>query len=60
MRLDRRAYQGAPQIRNGIWPDQFDLRQPPHWSWDKSKVKRQKSLAATLRQIKRQNIVDNM
>jgi hypothetical protein len=38
MRLDRRAYQGAPQIRNGHWPDDFDLRQPPHWSWDKAQV----------------------
>jgi hypothetical protein len=60
MRLDRRAYQGAPKLRNGIWPDDFDMRQQPHWSWDKTQVIRRESLAATLRKIKRQKIVDTM
>jgi hypothetical protein len=60
MRLDRRAYQGAPKIRNGHWPDDIDMTAAPHWSWDKAQVIRRESLAATLRKIKRQKIVDTM
>ena len=60
MRLDRRAYTGSPRLRRGVWPDQFDLTAAPHWSWDKAQVIKRQSLAATLRKIKRQSIVDSM
>lgn len=61
MRLDRRAYTGAPKIRNGIWPDIIEPYRKDNWLWDdeeaaKSKPKRQPSKAAILKK----NLLDTI
>jgi hypothetical protein len=64
MSLDRRAYTGAPKLRNNIWPDELHPYHKHNWLWDAETARWSRLTAAgKARELKRKLtklIVDTM